>query len=130
MVATCKRTAHPKPGDGQPQAPSTDSDELLIAVFEHVRDETTQAVLDAFANAPDDPRAKAHAAISAAWQLIFDDPRKGRVLFIEAARNTTLREQRQQTWINSAQILSAIIRDYLGENNAEPATSNSPPSHS
>jgi hypothetical protein len=75
VVATCKRTAHPKPRDGQPQAPSTDSDELLIAVFEHVRDETTQAVLDAFANAPDDPRAKAHAAISAAWQLIFDDPK-------------------------------------------------------
>jgi hypothetical protein len=69
---------------------------------------------------PTTPAPKPTPAISAAWQLIFDDPRKGRVLFIEAAGNTTLREQRQQTWINSAQILSAIIRDYLGGNNAEP----------
>jgi len=92
-----------------------DSQALLLEVFERVRAETVEAVVTAFAAAPDGWRAKAHAAISAAAAVLLDDPRKGRVLLIEAASDERLQRRRQETTSANAELLAGIARGYAGD---------------
>jgi AcrR family transcriptional regulator len=72
-------------------------DALLLAVFDAITEETTQAILTAIARAPDDARAKMHAAIAAVIELITADPRKGRVAFQEALGSEALMRRRFET---------------------------------
>jgi AcrR family transcriptional regulator len=97
-----------------------DREALLVAVFEHVRDEVTHAILTAFAQAPEDTRTKARAAIAAAFCLVTDDPRKGRVLLLEAANDERLQQLRQESMAVGAGILSSIAQSYFGGDTVDP----------
>jgi AcrR family transcriptional regulator len=58
-------------------------DEVVVAVYEEALSELTGAIVAAVAAAPADTRTKARAAITAAVELLTDDPRKTRVVFVE-----------------------------------------------
>jgi AcrR family transcriptional regulator len=92
----------------------TDREALLLAVFDHVADVCTQAVLEAFAAAGDGTRTKVRAAIAAAFELVTDDPRMGRVLLLEAAGDERLQQRRHELTTSSAALLAQIATGYFG----------------
>ncbi len=95
-----------------------DLDELLLAVFDDLAAESAAAVLAASLAAPDDARAKAHAAIGAFVALITEDPRKARVLFLEAIGSPALARRRFETLHGFARLVAAQGRDFYGVQDA------------
>ena len=71
-----------------------DLDAILLAVFDEIAAEGAAAVLAAVGAAEPDARAKSRAAIGAFIELLTDDPRKARVLFIEAMGSEPLARRR------------------------------------
>lgn len=90
-----------------------DREAILLAVFESVADSCTHAVLTAYAQAPDDTRAKLRAAIGAAFEMLTDDPRKGRVLLLEAGGDDQLQLRRQRLAMSSASLLADITQHHF-----------------
>jgi AcrR family transcriptional regulator len=90
-----------------------DREAVLIAVFEAVAQDCTHAVLTAYATAADDTRSKLRAAIGAAFEVLTDDPRKGRVLLLEAGGDEQLQQRRQQLAVSSAALLADITRRHF-----------------
>jgi len=90
-----------------------DRDALLPAVFQHVADRCTAAVLAAFMAAPDGVRSKAHAPIAAALHLITSDRRLGRVLFQEGG-HPQLQTLRDDLAFASAALLVDVATAYFG----------------
>ncbi|MCA9578798.1 MAG: TetR/AcrR family transcriptional regulator [Polyangiales bacterium] len=88
---------------------------LLHEVYGQVRAETVAAVLSAFGATPGGPRRKARAAIAAAFTVLADDPRKGRVLILEGQNDERLQQRRQEDMIANADLLARLAVDYLGE---------------
>jgi AcrR family transcriptional regulator len=74
-----------------------DLDELLVAVFDEIANAAATVVLTAVTEAPDDAQAKARAAIAAFVAFVTDDPRRARVLFIEAMGAEALARRRFAT---------------------------------
>ncbi len=91
-----------------------DRDELLLAVF----DETAQAgalvAVQALAGAGDDARANVRAAIGAFIELVTDDPRKARVLFVEATGSEALARRRFETLGVFAKLVADQARNFYG----------------
>jgi AcrR family transcriptional regulator len=88
----------------------TDRDALLLALFDQIVEQSAIAVLAAVAGAPDEARAKAHAAIEAFVELVTEDPRKVRVLFVEAMGSEALTRRRAQTVRSFAEIVAEQAR--------------------
>lgn len=82
-----------------------DRGQLLLAVFDEVAGEAARAVVEGVAAAPNDARAKARAAIGAFVDLVTGDPRKARVLFLEAASSEALTRRRFET----LRLFSALV---------------------
>ena len=61
------------------------------------RPRAAAVVLAALPDAPDDARAKARAAIGAFVDFVADDPRRARVLFVEAMGSEPLARRRFET---------------------------------
>jgi AcrR family transcriptional regulator len=90
-----------------------DRDELLLALFDQIAQESAEAVLKGVASAPsDDPRAAARAAIGAFVSLLTDDPRKSRVLFVEAMGSEALTRRRFETLRVFAQLVAGQARAF------------------
>lgn len=90
-----------------------DREAILIAVFDAVAQECTHAVLTAYGAAADTTRSKLRAAIGAAFEVLTDDPRKGRVLLLEAGGDEQLQQRRQQLAVSSATLLADISRHHF-----------------
>ena len=75
-----------------------DLDALAVAVFDDVVEDTTShvlvAVADAVRDAPEDRRAQARAAIGTVVSDLTDDPRRARIVFVEALGNEALARRR------------------------------------
>jgi AcrR family transcriptional regulator len=97
-----------------------DHEALLLAVYEHVLAEGIRVVLAAATQAPHDVSATARAGIAAAVDWLVGDPRKGRVLILEATGNETLQRRRQQAIRTQASLLSAFARDFFGARPPDP----------
>jgi AcrR family transcriptional regulator len=69
-------------------------DDVLVAIYEDVVAELAAAIVTAVAAAADDSRAKARAAIGAAVELLTEDARKSRLLFVEALAAPALTARR------------------------------------
>ena len=67
-----------------------DREALLVAVHERVADEARRAIAAAVAVAPPDPLARATAAVETFVDLLEEDPRRGRVLLLEALADPSL----------------------------------------
>ncbi|MGH3517729.1 MAG: hypothetical protein ACRDQ7_10010 [Haloechinothrix sp.] len=79
-------------------------------MFTEVRDESLRAVAEAAATTnTDDIRTRARASITAGLDVLIDDPRKGRVLFLEATCNDALQERRHADTLVVAQLLGQIF---------------------
>lgn len=97
-----------------------DHEALLLAVYEQVLVEGIQRVLAAAAGAPHDIRLTARAGIAAAVEFLIDDPRKGRVLVLEATANETLQRRRQEAVRAQAALLSQVAREFFAEHPPDP----------
>src|SRR5262245_7843006 len=101
-----------------------DHEALLLAVYEHILVEGIQVVLTAAAAAPHDVRLTARAGIAAAVELLIDDPRKGRILVLEATANETLQRRRQQAVRAQAALLSEVAKDFFADSPPDPVDAN------
>jgi AcrR family transcriptional regulator len=91
-----------------------DRDALLLAVFDEIAQEGAAAVVEAVVHAPADARSKARAAIAAFVELVTDDPRKARVLFIEAMGSEALVRRRLDTLRMFAGLVAEQSRTFYG----------------
>jgi AcrR family transcriptional regulator len=91
-----------------------DRDELLVALFDQLVGEAAAHVLGAVEGAERDARAKARAAIGAFVELVTDDPRKARVLFIEAVGSERLALRRFETVRMFAGLVAQQGRQFYG----------------
>jgi AcrR family transcriptional regulator len=89
-----------------------DKEELLVAVFDRIAAEAAEVVLAAVEDSPPDARAGARAAIGAFFELMTDDPRKGRIAFIEAMGSEALMRRRFETLDSFAALLSDQARAF------------------
>jgi AcrR family transcriptional regulator len=92
----------------------TDRDELLLALFDELVAEAAAHVLQAVDGAEHEARAKARAAIGAFIELVTDDPRKARVLFIEAVGSERLALRRVETVRMFARLVGEQGREFYG----------------
>ncbi|HWF53980.1 MAG TPA: TetR/AcrR family transcriptional regulator [Solirubrobacteraceae bacterium] len=91
-----------------------DLDELMLAVFDEVAAEAASAVLAASAGAPQDARGKARAAIGAFVELVAEDPRRARILFVEAVGSEPLTRRRFERLRLFADLVAAQGREFYG----------------
>ena len=90
-----------------------DHEALLLAVYDHVLVEGIHVVLAGAATAPHDIRGTARAGMAAAVEFLTDDPRKGRVLILEATANETLQRRRVEAVRAQAALLSEFAKDFF-----------------
>jgi AcrR family transcriptional regulator len=89
-------------------------EDVLLAVFDEVVGEITAAIVAAVAAAPDDSRAKARAAIAAAVELLTDDPRKTRVMFVEPLAVPALNSRRADVGRAFAALIVGQAHEFYG----------------
>ena len=92
----------------------SDREALLVAVFDRVTTEAAEVVLAAIEGSPHEARARSRTAIAAFVELMTDDPRKGRVAFVEALGSEALMRRRYETIRTFAALLSGQARDFYG----------------
>jgi AcrR family transcriptional regulator len=83
---------------------------LLIAVFDDLMGEVTTLAVGALAQAGDDPTAQAKSIVGAVMRFVTDDPRRARILFVEALGEERLGRRRLETMHASAQFLDRYAR--------------------
>jgi len=91
-----------------------DRDALLVAVFDEVAAGGAGAILAAVAAAPADPHDTAVAAFGAFVGYLTDDPRRGRVLLLEAHASEPLQQRRHSTLQTFATLAVEHGRPRLG----------------
>ena len=91
-----------------------DREELLVAVYDEIVGEAASVVLAAVEAAPHDEREKSKAALAAFVDLMTDDPRKGRVAFVEAMGSEALMQRRLETLRAFAQLIAQQAREFYG----------------
>jgi AcrR family transcriptional regulator len=89
-------------------------DDVLLAVYDGVIGELTTVILEAVAAAPEDSRAKARAAIAAAVELLSDDPRKSRVLFVEPLAAPVLNSRRADVARGFVALIVGQAQEFYG----------------
>jgi AcrR family transcriptional regulator len=96
-----------------------DRDELLLALFDEIAQEGAAKVLAGVAAAPEEARAKSRAAIGAFVELLTDDPRKARVLFVEATGSEHLAARRFEALRMFARLVAGQARQFYETPDAE-----------
>jgi len=91
-----------------------DRDELLLELFDQLVAEAAEHVLEAVEGPERDAHAKARAAIGAFVELVTDDPRKARVLFVEAIGSESLARRRFETVRAFAGLVAQQGREFYG----------------
>jgi AcrR family transcriptional regulator len=91
-----------------------DREALLLAVFDRVTSQAAEVVLEAIEASPREARTRTRAAIAAFIELLTDDPRKGRVAFVEALGSEALMRRRYDTIRTFAGLLSGQAREFYG----------------
>jgi AcrR family transcriptional regulator len=89
-------------------------DDVLVAVYDGVIAELTTAIVTALAAAPDETRAKARAAITAAVELLTDDSRKSRVVFAEPLAAPVLNSRRAQVARTFLALIVGQAQEFFG----------------
>jgi AcrR family transcriptional regulator len=84
-----------------------DLDALAVAVFDDVVATALGGMLEAVQAAGDDPRARAEAAIGTWVRGLTDDPRRARVVFVEALGSEALMQRRLHVLRDVARLVGA-----------------------
>jgi AcrR family transcriptional regulator len=95
-----------------------DLEAAVVAVFDEIVGEAAAVVLAAVQTAPADARAKSRAAIGAFVELVTDDPRKARVLFVEAMGSEALVRRRFEALRMFAAMVAEQAREFYGTRDA------------
>lgn len=74
-----------------------DLDALVVGLYDHLIDQLGAEVLAAIDAGGDDPAAQLHNAIDRVVGFVTDDPRRARVLYVEALGNEALNKRRMET---------------------------------
>ena len=91
-------------------------EELIVAVFEKVALEVAERIAAAVATAPRDARELARAAVRACVVFLTEDPRRARLLLLEAAGASRDLERRRREMIHEyARIVRRSARDFFGD---------------
>ena len=93
-------------------------EDVCAAVYDEVIAEMMAAIVTAVAAAPDETRAKARAAIAAAVELLTDDPRKSRVVFVEALASPVLNARRATVARAFTALLIGQAQEFYGAQTA------------
>lgn len=96
-------------------------DAVLSALFDAIAEELAGTLILALHTAPDDSRAKAHAAITAGVHVLTDDPRKARVALVVSSATPELRTRTVHTVRAFANMVAAEGTDFY---NLTPPTPN------
>ncbi|MFL6090008.1 MAG: TetR/AcrR family transcriptional regulator [Aeromicrobium sp.] len=89
-----------------------DREALVLALFDAVRAESLAAVAEAVgATLERDLRTRARNAVAAGLAVLTDDPRKGRLLFLESSRVPALQARRQDELMVVAAWLEDVARE-------------------
>ncbi|MVU78792.1 TetR family transcriptional regulator [Nocardia sp. ET3-3] len=96
-------------------------DAVLSALFDTIAEELAAALLAAVTTAADDPRTKAHAAITAGIGVLTEDPRKARVALLISSATPELRTRTTHTIKAFANLVAAEGIDFYGLTEAEPS---------
>lgn len=89
-------------------------EELLVAVFDAISEEAAARVVDAVVAAPAEAAAKSRAAVAAFVDLLEEDPRKARVMFVEAMGIEALERRRHEVLRMFARIIREQGQDFYG----------------
>jgi AcrR family transcriptional regulator len=92
----------------------TSTDDVLVAVFDQVIEEVAAAIVTAVTAAPNKPRAKARAAIGAAVELLTDDPRRSRIVFVEPLSAPALNTRRTDVGRNFVALILGQAQEFYG----------------
>lgn len=87
-----------------------DRDELLVAVFDGVMEDVRTEVVAALSNGSRDVRETVRATMGAFVKVVTDDPRKGRVAFVEALGSEALMRSRLDTMRRFAKLVANQAR--------------------
>jgi AcrR family transcriptional regulator len=80
-------------------------DALLVAVYDRTVEELATAVYRAAETAAADPAAQVHAVLRGIVDFVDEDPRRGRVLYVEAIGNEALNRRRIETGHELVEVL-------------------------
>jgi AcrR family transcriptional regulator len=83
---------------------------LLLAVFDDVMGQLTALSTAALADADDDPLDQARAIVGSMMRFVTDDPRRARILFVEALGEERMGRHRLDTLHATAQFLDGYAR--------------------
>jgi AcrR family transcriptional regulator len=83
---------------------------LLLAVFDDVMGQLTTLSTTALAEAEDEPMAQARALVGSMMRFVTDDPRRARILFVEALGEERMGRHRLNTLHATAQFLDGYAR--------------------
>ena len=90
-------------------------EELIVAVFEKVGGEVAERIMAAVAAAPRKARELARAAVGACVLHLTDDPRRARLLLLEAAGASEALDRRRREMIREyAGVVRGAARDFFG----------------
>jgi AcrR family transcriptional regulator len=89
-------------------------DELLVAIFDAIVAEVVDEARTAAAAASPDVRVTVRSTIAAWVKVATDDPRKGRVAFVEALGSERLMRRRLDTTRSFADLMSSQVRGEPG----------------
>lgn len=92
-----------------------DRDALLIAVYDQVVADGVAVVLQAIGTAPRSFAATVRAVIAAGVEFVTDDPRRGRLLAVEASADPQLQRRRQQAMRQQAALIARLGTERFGD---------------
>jgi AcrR family transcriptional regulator len=78
---------------------------LFIAVFDRLILEITHGAISAIANAGDDPTDRVKAVLEASVRYVTADPKRARILFVEAVGNERVGQRRLDTMHATAELM-------------------------
>lgn len=85
-----------------------DLDALIVAVYDRLIAQLGAAVMEALAGAGRDPGDQSRAALRCIIEFVDADPRRGRVLYVEALGNEALNRRR----IETAHLLVGTVEEH------------------
>lgn len=88
-----------------------DLDALAVAVLDDVLERVFAQGVEALAAAPDDPRARVRAGIETMVGELIDDPRRARVVFVEALGSEPLMRRRLSALREIAALIATQARE-------------------
>jgi AcrR family transcriptional regulator len=96
-------------------------DALAVAVYEEIVADGTARVVEAIGAAGEDRDAQARAALRTVVEVLDEDPRRGRVVFVEALASEPLARCRRRTMHDLSTLVAALgLASYEMPPGAEP----------